>query len=98
MLAFACDDGRVYSFWYSQDCCACVEITDVCGDLSDLEGSPILEAEERIKNTSDNDRDDSETWTFYSFTTAKGTVVVRWHGSSNGYYSESVSHGWHVQP
>lgn len=83
--------GGVYVFRHTQDCCESVYIEDVCGDLSDLENSPILLAEEILH---DPDEHGDELWTFYKFSTIKGTVVVRFVGSSNGYYSVSVNHGW----
>ena len=91
-LVFSAEDGRRFVFYYEQDCCASCHIEDVCGDLSDLEGSPIVEAEEVSNYEHEAPPDaDSYTWTFYRFSTVKGTVTVRWLGESNGYYSESVS-------
>ena len=91
-LVFTTDDERRFVFYYERDCCASCHIEDVCGDLSDLEGSPIVEAEE-VSNYEHEapPNADSYTWTFYRFSTVKGTVTVRWLGESNGYYSESVS-------
>jgi hypothetical protein len=77
-----------YKFHHEQDCCESVNIEDICGDLSDLENSPIIQAEETSK--CGNTEYGSETWTFYRISTAKGGVVIRWLGESNGYYSESV--------
>jgi len=87
---------KSYCFYHDQDCCESVNIVDICGDLSDLENSPILKAEERVsenvnpKGLDPLIDDDSFTWTFYEFATIKGSVTVRWFGSSNGYYSEKV--------
>jgi hypothetical protein len=98
VMRLVSDDGVVYEFYHQQDCCEHVEIIDVIGDLDDLVGQPIYMAEEVTYK--DHDPDDvvnleeswqeSWTWTFYKFATVKGYVTVRWHGSSNGYYSEDV--------
>ena len=83
-------DTNYVRFYHSQDCCENVYIEDICGDLNDLIGSPITEAEEVSGYTGPNTGDESYTWTFYRFATAKGAVTVRWYGSSNGYYGEGV--------
>ena len=99
-IVFTADNGDEYAFYHGQDCCESVVVKDIVGELSDLEGSPLLEAEE-VSKSGDGDglpheEDDTwgdygtHTWTFYKFGTIKGHVNISWHGSSNGYYSESV--------
>lgn len=88
-LTFEYGDGQRFVFRHVQDCCESVSIEDICGDLSDLEGEPLIIAEEVDGTPPDNSYG---TWTFYRFATRKGTVTVRWFGTSNGYYSESVSY------
>lgn len=88
-----------YVFFHSQDCCEYVRIEDIVGDLSDLEGVPLLKAEETnnlfdLLKSIDKELSESGTWTFYKFATIKGYVDVRWLGESNGYYSESVDLGY----
>lgn len=96
-LRFTTEDGEVYLMFHDQDCCESVGIEDINGDLSDLVGFPVLMAEERVgerpvdRPLEPNSYVDSETWTFYRISTIRGTVVIRWHGESNGYYSEGVS-------
>ena len=87
-LVFSNSDGK-FTFYHQQDCCESVYIESIVGDLSDLVGEEILGAEESSSYDSSDDYE-SKTWTFYKFRTRKGYVDVRWCGSSNGYYSESV--------
>ena len=87
-LIFTCQDGSKYKMYHEQDCCEDVRIEDVNGDLNDLLNSEVLVADEK---TNDGETDwGSETWTFYTIRTHKDSVDIRWHGESNGYYSESV--------
>lgn len=104
-ISFETSDGKKFLMHHDQDCCESVTVDDICGDLADLVGFPVLTAEERSRSTSDDDDDcqdlisqdpdnyygDSQTWTFYELATNKGSVTVRWYGTSNGYYSEGVS-------
>ena len=96
-LIFTLDTGEKYKLYHEQDCCESVIIEEIIGDLQDLIGNPILLAEEVIhydENPEDVEvseyQDDSFTWTFYKLGTIKGSVTIRWHGQSNGYYSEHV--------
>ena len=89
-LVFVREDGSYVAFYHRQVCCENVYIESIVGDLSDLVGSPILMAEEVISDSEYDESGDPCTWTFYKFATIKGYVDVRWLGTSNGYYSESV--------
>jgi len=90
-IIFTVNKSSQYKLYHEQDCCENVTIADICGDLADLVGTPILQAEESSKSGSDGEYGESYTWTFYRIATMKGSVVIRWLGCSNGYYSESVS-------
>lgn len=96
-IVFVDSDGQKYEMYHDQDCCESVEIESVVGDWNDLLGHPLLMAEEASSGkapdglvVSDYYSGESETWTFYKLATVKGYVDIRWYGTSNGYYSESV--------
>lgn len=102
-IIFVVSETESYEMFHDQNCWEYVDVEDVCGDIEDLIGVPILEAEEAssaqvatakllypqmVRLEQENE---SHTWTFYRLGTIKGSVVLRWFGASNGYYSEDVS-------
>ena len=92
-VIFNLQDGRKFRLYHSQDCCESVSLEDVCGDVVDLINSPITDSSE-VSSKFEADYatyTNGMTWTFYRFSTTKGTVILRWYGTSNmDYYSESV--------
>lgn len=95
VIIFTDSNGCTYKMWHEQDCCESVQIDEIIGDLADLLYSPILLAEAVSNSDHTEDQlyhhDESFTWTFYKLSTIKGSVSIRWFGTSNGYYSERVS-------
>lgn len=91
-MHFKSTNGKTFKFYHNQSCCEDVHIDDICGDLLDLMDSPILIAEEVDTDIEGliTPCDGIVEWTFYKYGTIKGSVTVRWYGSSNGYYSTSV--------
>lgn len=96
-LIFTTVDNKIFKLYHEPDCCESVTIEDICGDLNDLIGEPLLIAEEVVHEQDVNPEgvvipefQESFTWTFYKLSTRKGSVTIRWYGASNGYYSESV--------
>lgn len=87
-ITFYLDNSKSIRMYHSQDCCESVYIEDINGDLDSLLFKPILQADEKISTNEDSD--ESFTWTFYTLANISSVVDIRWYGSSNGYYSERV--------
>ena len=84
-------DGERFVLEHEQDCCESVLVEDVVGDPRDLIDQVVLKAEESTSQDDPlPDSESSHTWTFYHLVTRRSTLTIRWYGTSNGYYSESV--------
>lgn len=102
VLLFEAVDGTVFIMTMDDQWHASCDMTwlDICGELGDLEGTPILKADVLISetNTPLSDNDDPSTpqkWVFYHFATTKGYVSIRWLGTiptnaGEAYYASAV--------
>jgi hypothetical protein len=94
-VRFYLADGY-YELKHCQNCCENVYLADICGDISDMENTQILFAEE---SSSSSDSEYGITrWTFYNIRTNKGTTTLRFYGESNGYYSVGVDLSYYPSP
>ncbi len=91
--------GKVFTIYHSQYCCEYVRIVDTEGNWRDLIGKVIEEVSVKADHgVYPEDRgvrpacatDNSWTSTDFVFRVDGATVISRWVGESNGYYSESV--------
>jgi len=92
-ITFYTKCGKKYLMWHCQDCCESVSVEDICGDVENILETPILTAYKNSNKDNSHPRDyesESYTWTFYNINTIKGSLTIRWYGTSNGYYSEEV--------
>jgi hypothetical protein len=83
--------GRKFLVYHEQDCCETVAISGQDGSFDKLIGKPLIEARDFAVDTGESESDyDSQTTTTLVFRVDDQTVISRWIGDSNGYYSESV--------
>ena len=90
---FFAESGEEFVLMHFQDCCESVGLEKVIGNLEDIIGIPVLFAENVSESYPNNDyQNDDGIYEehYFKVGTAKGNVVFKWTGDSNGYYSVGV--------
>lgn len=89
--------GRKFVMRHEQDCSESVTVDSTKGDVSRSIGETVIDATEHSNRGDEEGAEprldewhDSWTWTYYTIRTQSETIVIRWYGTSNGYYSERV--------
>lgn len=84
--------GKTILIHHDQECCESVRIEDTQGNWHDLIGKVIVEATHDVCNENPPpNADDAWARTTLTFRTDDSTVISRWIGESNGYYSIDVN-------
>lgn len=85
--------GRKFIFDHAQDCCETVRIESVSGEAKTLIGKVVRAVEYEANEGKDPPPSEyAESWTRtnITFRVDDSTVITKWIGESNGYYSETV--------
>jgi hypothetical protein len=90
-IFFTTSDNETYKMYHDQDCCESVAIGSFEGNTEDLIGQKVIKANEEVDSSGEGEFGESSTTTKFFIESAKGRIEITWHGSSNGYYSESVN-------
>jgi hypothetical protein len=88
-IIFTLKNGDKWKMYHEHYCCERVWLEDINGTIENILNSPILRFDEKIQD--DKNAPECGTFTFYTIATKKGYLDLRWHGESNGNYSESVN-------
>lgn len=99
-VLFYGEDGELkFKMHHNQDWCESVYISDITLDESPAPSFLTTSGEDRIeiifaKETEpdlppNSEYDDSYLWTVYELETNKGSIIITWYGTSNGYYGEA---------
>ena len=90
-VIFHLENGDKWKMYHDQCCCENVWLEDINGNVDNILNSEVLRFDEKCENDYEAEEDDmSGTYTFYTIATTKGYLDLRWHGTSNGNYSERV--------
>ena len=76
-----------FALQHIQECCEEVYLADICGDLEDLQGSPITDISCRYTTYGDEEGE----CCFYNISTVKGSVTIRWGTNDDNRYGMEVS-------
>ena len=98
IMVFTTNNGETYRLFNDIGCSACERpalIEDICGQLEDLIGNPLLLAEEvsickTVSKSLKRGYLSEELWTFYKLATNRGAVSIRWYNERSWSYASKV--------